>query len=146
MDFDQYTRGILTQLRDDLKCEVVSNGKIHSLLIKGKPQEAEYLIEFYEVDGAGTLGIKIRFIIGKVHDFEEVLKCLILNSRKFVDYGPLFTAIDPKEQGEILFLLVGQMILPPNTPAEEVSILFRNNTIMNYLMFEMSFPGVQLFR
>lgn len=145
MDFEQYTREILTQLQEDLKCDIKSNGKIHSLLLEGKPREAEYLLEFYEVDDAGTLGIKIKYIIGKVDNFDEVLKCLVLNSRKFFDYGPLFTAIDPKSQNQILFLLVGQMILPPNTPADEVSILFRNNAMLNYLMFETSFPGVQLF-
>jgi hypothetical protein len=146
MDFEQYTMNILAQIKGDLKCEVISRSKVHSLLLKGKPREAEYLIEFYEVDGAGTLGIKVRFILGKVSDFEEVLKCLVLNSRQFADYGPLFTAIDPKEEGNILFLLVGQMILPSNTPPEEVSILFRNNAMMNYLTVKMPFPGVQLFR
>ena len=146
MDFKQYTDGILAQLMEDLQCEIISNGKMHSLQLAGKPREAEYLIEFYEVDGAGTLGIKIRYIIGKVCDLQEVLKCLVLNSREYVDYGPLFTAIDPRENDEILFLLVGQLILPPNTPAEEVSILFRNNALMNYLMFSVEIPGVQLFK
>jgi hypothetical protein len=146
MDFKQYTDGILAQLQEDLQIKIISKGKMHSLLLEGRPREAEYLIEFYEVDGAGTLGIKMRYIIGKVCDFQEVLKCLVLNSREYVDYGPLFTAIDPRGQDEILFLLVGQLILPPNTPAEEVSTLFRNNAMMNYLMFSVEYPGVQLFQ
>lgn len=145
MDFKQYTDGILAQLQEDLKCEIISNGKMYSLQLAGKPHEAEYLIEFYEADGAGTLGIKVRYYLGKVYDFQEVLKCLVLNSREYVDYGPLFTAIDPRGENQILFLLVGQLILPPNTPVEEVSILFRNQAMMNYLMFSVQFPGVQLF-
>ena len=60
MDFQGYVQTVLAKMGEDLKCEIVGKGKLHSLLLEGKPLEAEYLLEFYSVDEAGTLGIKIK--------------------------------------------------------------------------------------
>jgi len=144
-----YLTQILREIRIKSDCEIeeTNDGSYICLKFDDKSTETkkQYLIDFYEVDGAGTLGIKIKWILGKVTDFNEVLMCLALNSQNYLDAGPLFTAIVVKEDKEVLFALVGQMIFPPGTAAEEVATLLYNNAYMNYAMFDLSAPGVELY-
>jgi hypothetical protein len=144
-----YVKQIMQEIKSKSDCEVEWANDGNYICLKYDEKSAstkrQYLIEFYDVDGAGTLGIKIKWILGKVTDFNEVLMCLGLNSQKYLDYGPLFTAIIPKDDKEVLFALVGQMIFPPGTAAAEVATLLFNNAYLNYAMFDLSAPGVELY-
>ena len=37
MDFQGYVQTVLAKMGEDLKCEIVGKGKLHSLLLEGKP-------------------------------------------------------------------------------------------------------------
>lgn len=139
---------IIKHIREKANCQVdVQDNKEEitvKLKLKGLPSNSDYLLSFFEADGSGTLGIKIRWTLGKVANFSEVWKCLVLNEKKFLDQGPLFTAIIPSGD-DGLFSFVGQMIFPPGTSSEEIATLWFNQAFLNYAMFEISVPGVVMF-
>ncbi len=133
-------------------CEMKMNEKLSKekkeitveIKINEMPSESVYLLSFFHADGAGTWGIKIRWTIGKVTDFSEVWKSLVLNESKLIDAGPLFTAILPSDD-DGLFSLVGQMLFPAGTSSEEIATLWYCQAFINYMMFKMSVPGVVMF-
>ena len=130
----------LIQCFTEYKCKVKIKNDILFLNFDGQPSERKYLINLFEVDGAGTLGLKITWSLG-----EKIASLLVINYEKFQDMGPLYGAILPMKDDSIRFLLVGQLIFPPGTPAQDVVTILFNNAFMNYTMFELSVPGVKMF-
>ncbi len=140
---------VLRHIQEKAHCHIIDvvdhkEDATVKLTVNGLPSNSDYLLSFFEADGAGTLGIKIRWTLGKVTNFSEVWKCLLLNEKSFLNQGPLFAAIIPRDEGG-LFSLVGQMIFPPGTPAEEIATLWFNQAFLNYTMFGISAPGVDMF-
>ena len=107
--------------------------------------ESLFWVDFNTLDEAGTLSVKVNWIIGKVVDFAEVIHVLALNYGKFKNTGPLFGAVKPAEDDSIDFLLVGNLILPAGTSAQEVALTLYFNVFTPYAMFKMEVPGVRLF-
>ena len=145
----KYISTILQHMQEKAGCEiidVVDHQDIATvkLNISSFPPKSDYQISFFEADGAGTLGMKIRWTIGKVTNFSVVWKCLVLNENTFLNQGPLFAAIIPRGDDGI-FSLVGQMIFSPNTPPEEIATLWLNQAFLNYALFGISAPGVEMF-
>ncbi len=144
-----FIKNILECIKE-YKCKIdtVEEGVLYNLYFGTQNPDKKYELEFYEVDGAGTLGLKILWHLGKVVDANEIRGCLVLNSTHFKDAGPLYAAVLPIPDEKIVhFLLVGQMIFPPNTPPEEVATLLFNNAYLNYALtgIGIDITGVKLF-
>ena len=144
----EHVMEIVRHIQKKANCQVemgpAHGGPTARLRFNDLPANSDYLISFFDADNAGTLGVKIRWTLGEVSDFKEVWKCLVLNEKKLLDQGPLFAAIIPRNDVG-LFSLVGQMIFSPGTPAEEIATLWLNQAFLNYVMFEIVAPGVQMY-
>lgn len=141
-------REIVKHIQEKANCQVeigLAQGKqVARLKLDDHPAGREYSISFFDADDAGTLGLKIRWTLGEVTDFEEVWKCLVLNDKTFLDQGLLFAGIIPRDDAGV-FSLVGQMLFPPGTPAEEIATLWFNQAFLNYVLFEIVAPGVEMY-
>ncbi len=137
--------GVLREVKN-YHCEVdtITEGELYKLNFEHQPEKRIYLVKFFEVDGAGTLGLQIRWRWGTVYDEIEAGNCLVLNATKLLDIGPLYGGILPRKDGSPVFLFVGQMIFPPNTVPKEVATLFFNNAFLNYALFDIKVPGVEM--
>ncbi len=137
---------IIEWLREyEFKIDIVKKGVLYNLYYNLQNPDKKYELEFYKVDEAGTLGLKIQWHYGKVVDLKATLFCLTLNCTLFKDSGPLFAGFLPMSDKSVDFMLVGQMIFSPNTPPEEVATLLFFNAFMNYLFLDINIPGVRLY-
>jgi hypothetical protein len=144
----EHIREVIKHIQQKADCAIESDKTFSEptvrLTFENQPRGRQYFLSFFNVDNAGTLGLKIRWTLGEVNDFHEVLKCLVLNGNKFINQGTLYAAIIPKEDVG-LFSLVGQMLFSPGTPAEEIATLWFNNAYLNYIFFDIPAPGVKMY-
>jgi hypothetical protein len=129
----------------EFKCAAQVDNDILMLSLNEQPSEKMCYAELYEVDGAGTLGLKITFSLGEVVDQSSLASVLALNFSVFHDMGPLYGAVIPMEGEPLRFVLVGQLIFPPGTPAQEVATILFHNGFINYALQAITIPGVKMF-
>jgi hypothetical protein len=135
----------LSQSFSKYNCKADISNDVLILNFDGQPSTRKYLAQLYEVDDAGTLGLKITWSFGSLVDPNAIGGILVFNYNKFSKMGPLCGALMPVENGPIRFLFVGQLIYPAGTPADEMATILFNNAFLNYTLFQLDIPGVKVF-
>jgi hypothetical protein len=137
---------ILKVIMKKMECTTTRlDDKLFQVNIKGLPIDRKYTLEFYEVDKAGTLGVKIRWIIGEISDSVNYYDLIVLNSDVLIDRGILYSAIF-KINHKILLGLVGSAVFPFGTSPGEASNIIINHAMINYFFGALpNISGVNLF-
>jgi hypothetical protein len=130
------------------KCEIGKEDKegFTRLIFKeGGLAKTEYFFSIFEADGAGTIGLKVKWVFGEVVDERKVVGCLYGNTVKYLYQGPLFAGILPINNGnDCLFLLLGHLLFPSFTPPDEVAMILHWCAFSNYIMVKETIPGVNV--